>query len=749
MFNIDLSALANLGIDPSIFAQAQQAQAPAPVKAATTPEYTPPPTAYTTAPAAAPAAPTVYTPTAADVQAYGASNPDLKASWDSGGVMRQLGSTYEQALAAHLSQTGLKEMAAGTRNAIPGLAAQVPTAGGAAPSSYLAEQGRLAEIQGSEAAPGMQWITDPNGDIRLVMAAPGSEYTDSMGNRYKVGSDQVTTPYGARTAAQAAALASAQTGKVNLLDPNYKMPSAAEIAANPDLKPMATFGIDPALLPKAASPSPSPSSGKPAAPATSALPPGLQFADPSLQPANDQYATPYYAAYTNDNDFAGAVMAAPGQKIRMVDAKTGEVVYEGVGQEGAKKATELANAVSKEKGRKAAWQIQIDQNGQWTTAAAERYDPKKKGLFGSLMDIVLPIAGAILLPGVGGALAGSLGAGLGAAGGSAISSAAQGRSIGDTLKMAALSGIGAGVVAPAAGKALSGLGTKLGLGANVSIIPGSDQLISASIPDAITGVAAPGWVEGLTSAVPSLGGSAGSAALGNLVSELVVQGVPAAAAPSLAAQILTAGGAGLGALAGGSLADGNTVSELVVEPAKPVSQAPVVGAALPGVVSGLTQAPNPTNLQTGSGSITDKAKDGLAALGLDLKDLLGLGLVLGGSLGAGGAQQPTGTGLNIGNANVAAAGTPASLSSIFRAQLPAATFGGKTPRQMSMSPSGWKSYAMGPEQSFFSSVPERPSGITGLAANIAKLSDAEVGDRNGDGRIDSIDRMLLAAAIGG
>jgi hypothetical protein len=123
------------------------------------------------------------------------------------------------------------------------------------------------------------------------------------------------------------------------------------------------------------------------------------------------YGTPYYAAYTNDGDMAGAVMVAEGQKVRLVDKLTGDVVYEGVGPAAAQVATATANAISKDKGRGAAWAIQKPtEEGGWVSMAEERYDPKKQGFWGKLADFALPVLGAILAPMTGGLSLGLTGA---------------------------------------------------------------------------------------------------------------------------------------------------------------------------------------------------------------------------------------------------------------------------------------------------------------------------------------------------
>ncbi|MCR5875175.1 hypothetical protein LRS10_13840 [Phenylobacterium sp. J426] len=51
-----------------------------------------------------------------DVARYLANNPDLKANWEAGGVMRELGATLEEAAREHYARTGKSEIAAGLRH---------------------------------------------------------------------------------------------------------------------------------------------------------------------------------------------------------------------------------------------------------------------------------------------------------------------------------------------------------------------------------------------------------------------------------------------------------------------------------------------------------------------------------------------------------------------------------------------------------------------------------------------------------
>lgn len=135
------------------------------------------------------------------------------------------------------------------------------------------------------------------------------------------------------------------------------------------------------------------------------------------------------ATYGGQNN----IVVAPDTPVRVVNNATGEVVYSGVGYEGAQGAIDAANALSASTGKKANWDIQVagpTMQG-FESVSTERPDVSTLGV---LADVALPVA-AGFIPGVGPVL--------GAALGSAASSVAQGRSLEDTLKRAALSAGGA------------------------------------------------------------------------------------------------------------------------------------------------------------------------------------------------------------------------------------------------------------------------------------------------------------------
>lgn len=386
---------------------------------------------------------------------------------------------------------------------------------------------------------------------------------------------------------------------------------------NPDLAVQPTPGVT--VNPQA--------SGSPEAPTVAAQPSAafdyskLVTGEPQLQTGPLQLSggrsftpeTPYYAAYTNSGDAAGAVYAGEGQKVRLVDPTTGDVVFEGTGPEGAKQAVAIANATSSSQGRKASWQIQGDFGDQgWKAMAEDKVDPKHN-LLGKLADIALPVVGAIV--------GGPIGAGLA----SAASSVAQGRSLKDTLIRAALSAggtyVGGKLPLPGAGGATGGGGGLASLPGNAGTVAGTAG--GGGIVDAASGIImnSAGQVlgQGTTQALAQVGANVAAKGVGTVVEELVVTGLSRAAAQSLVNQAIASGFAGAAANAGaGALqnagstpsADTNAtnasattqsqptdVGEVVVTGAKP---APAPTTALPPAVSELVVTAAKADLDHGA-----------------------------------------------------------------------------------------------------------------------------------------------------
>lgn len=134
------------------------------------------------------------------------------------------------------------------------------------------------------------------------------------------------------------------------------------------------------------------------------------------------------ATYGGQNN----IVVAPDTPIRVVDNATGQVVYSGVGYEGAQGAIDAANALSASTGKKANWDIQVAGPTMQGFESVSTDRPDVSGL-GILADVALPVAGSLLL------------GPLGAAAGSAVSGVAQGRPIGDIAKSALISGVGSAI----------------------------------------------------------------------------------------------------------------------------------------------------------------------------------------------------------------------------------------------------------------------------------------------------------------
>lgn len=291
--------------------------------------------------------------------------------------------------------------------------------------------------------------------------------------------------------------------------------------------------------------------------------PAVQSAMAQLMPADlaRGFSTPYYAARTNDGDLAGAVMVGDGQRVRLVDPSTGQVLVERSGPNGAQEIVSLANAVSQDLGRKAAWQIQGETGPDtFTTMAAERYDPKKTGLLSQIIRIAAPVLGA-MIPG----LAPILGAALAGAG----ATAATGGSLKQSLLAGATAGVGSGLgsgLTSALGGSSFGSGLSTALRAN----PGS-------LSNILSGASLSGG-----GGVSRLLGSAGADTLGGAFTEIAPLTVTRAAGGGIgsalgggvggAASGLISGGAGSPFLQSGSGADRltnptsgeTTVDEVVV-----------------------------------------------------------------------------------------------------------------------------------------------------------------------------------------
>jgi hypothetical protein len=115
----------------------------------------------------------------------------------------------------------------------------------------------------------------------------------------------------------------------------------------------------------------------------------------------------------------GIDVKSPTQTFRLLDKNTGEVVYEGVGYEGAQEAINRASALTAEQGAKAQWQIQTPNSQQESGYSVVANEKRSQSTVGDIASFALPIAMAIATAGASlpaqmaaAGLAGAAGAGL-------------------------------------------------------------------------------------------------------------------------------------------------------------------------------------------------------------------------------------------------------------------------------------------------------------------------------------------------
>lgn len=336
---------------------------------------------------------------------------------------------------------------------------------------------------------------------------------------------------------------------------------------------------------------------------------------------------PSYQALTDQGDVVATLMAQPGAKTELIDPQTGQVVAEGLGQQGSQEIASLATALSQKLGKKAAWDIAQEtgaNTGQFQTFYGDRIDKPRFTLL-SALKMILPAAVA-LIPGLGPALGGALGlsGSVGSGVGSGIAAGLTGLAEGEKPLQALLGGLGAGAGgffgAGGFGGAAGGGGDALtsSIGADVLTeggMSGLDPILSGAGffgPAATFGAGGVDLLGGLGSlagsGLSSFGGNLGSV-LGNGLNNVSglsggAGGGAGAAGGGFTVDPLTvtgqapgaAGGAGAGG-AGGALGSfggtppGYTEVSPVEVDGKPPSQGPTVTPAPVPNVSGLTPSP--------------------------------------------------------------------------------------------------------------------------------------------------------------
>ena len=404
----------------------------------------------------------------------------------------------------------------------------------------------------------------------------------------------------------------------------------------------------------------------------------------------------------------------PNKTYVFKDKKTGQIEIMGKGEEGARAAAARGQAISSaNKKNKSDWRVYAvdDPNSNPKTwGKAVLYDKHHSSVIGKIADIALPVVGTLV--------AGPLGA----AAGSALSGAAQGRSIGNILKGAAIAGVGsyAGgqLFGPATGKVTS-------------------NLASSALKDSLA-----------NGALGSLGGSvasttgAGIGALGGGLStaagDIVVNGIRQAGGSALGSAL---GAAGTSALTAAVPTGGGGTASQQQQPLAPDEQPPIVVDAQTGLPSSLLNAgPLAVGALSTAGidAMVQQAEAALKQKGFNPSTgQIITALQLLGGLGSAGASGGAGTGNQ-------------SLAPVFSKALPApgAGFAARVPRNVN---TDWNTYATRPEESFFSNVPVRGYAQGGSIEHdfaVPTMSDGRSDDRpimasNGEYVVDAETVALL------
>lgn len=207
----------------------------------------------------------------------------------------------------------------------------------------------------------------------------------------------------------------------------------------------------------------------------------------------------------------GIDVKSPTQVFRLLDKNTGEVVYEGVGYEGAQEAINRASALSAEQGAKAQWQIQTPNSQQESGYSTVANEKRSQSTVGDIASFALPIAMAIATGGM------SLPAQMAAAG--MAGAAGAGLAGKDPLKAGLISAATAGLgnvsgANDAIGNAIGGLGGTLAGKtaeevAKQAAAEAGEQIVVTGLSKALQG-AGSGVLQGLASgASNNLGGLTG------------------------------------------------------------------------------------------------------------------------------------------------------------------------------------------------------------------------------------------------
>lgn len=432
--------------------------------------------------------------------------------------------------------------------------------------------------------------------------------------------------------------------------------------------------------------------------------------------------------------------------VALIDQASGKVLYSGTGFEAAKQAADQAYNMSRD--RKTYTLATADPaTGQWTPVVT---DAPNKSAFVDFAKLALPAIGAAAFAPIG-----ALAAAGGAAGGSALGGVLGGDSLADIAKNAAIAGAttyGGSQLLKATGLDKA-IGSLAGNGATAALDPATQAAIAAGLEAGPITVVGSSLAPIFTGAAAGLGSNALQGALDKIAQQTtpnvpmpgeapgsVVTGAPGATAGTNAGGIA-------GAVAGSTIPTQPGVSydpvtnEITVANKKPDIAIP------PSIIN--TPSPTPPDLSQNLDKVVEDTKPNLDK-NSTLDDIIkylragGLGIGLLGDLFGG----------NKGVSPGLMPGGPSKFNPIFSAKLPAANLPTATPRPASALPQttqDWYRYGYGPEQSFFSNVPQgapnTSTAFTGYAeggstgTGYESQSSFAVGGP-GDGRDDKIRAAL-------
>lgn len=410
---------------------------------------------------------------------------------------------------------------------------------------------------------------------------------------------------------------------------------------------------------------------------------------------------------------SGFVPYLEGAEYRLVNQrkKQAGVVTEGAGEQGLFSVYDAARNLSSSQGKKAKWAVQMRDpaTGQWTVVAQDRPKSKPLKVAGKIIGTALPIA-VSLIPGLqfaGPVLSSTLAGGAGAA--------LAGR---DPLKGAIMGGLSSagGQVIGGALQAGGGLGTNLAANAARAVGTGigataGGLVTGQNLKNSLLGGVTAGGLSYLGGELFGPGGSSTTGEPTNLLEgtpfdgagsgftvntggggapggDIIVTGAPSA--PNL----------GVGAAAALSppppkpqQADDTQSDDIVVTATPP---------AIPNLGTGIDLSSLGISLggrmaiEAATKGMTEEQKKGLTASDYIRLAALGLGAL--GGIGGGGGS---------GSGTVPRFG---SINPIFNQQLPQPSLAARTPTPASALPmqtkQDWYRYGYGPEQSFYSNVPQ-------------------------------------------